>query len=376
MKNTSIISAKVFIRCLVIFLTILFLQIPAWAKAEKISVMSRNLYLGAEIQTIAAAKTLEEFLTGTQKALEKAAANDFTERANALAAEIVEKKPHLIGLQEVYNFTKDGINGSPPFRDYLQDLLDALESQGVFYELAAEVKNLDITVPVPGIGSVGVTDSDVILSREDVNTEVVNLQGCRNSIDGCNYSVVASSNSPVGPINFERGFVAVNAMIGTFPVRFFNTHLENRNVDPNNPLSPYIQASQALELITFLNLLPNSQNAPVVVVGDINSSPEHPVIDMGQIKIIPPYKQFEGAGYVDVWTLRNGNPPGFTCCQEENLLNQESILSERVDVIFASEAPINKVKANVVGNDETDKTPSGLWPSDHAGVVAQIEFAP
>ena len=376
MKNTSIISAKVFIRCLVIFLTILFLQIPAWAKAEKIRVMSRNLYLGAEIQPIAAAKTLEEFLTGTQKALEQAAANDFTERAKALAAEIVEKKPHLIGLQEVYNFTVDGFNGPPPFRDYLQDLLDALEAQGVFYELAAEVKNLDITVPVPGVGSVGVTDSDVILSRWDVNTEIVNLQGCRNSIDGCNYSVIASANSPVGPINFERGFVAVDALIGTISVRFFNTHLENRNVDPNNPLSPYIQASQALELITFLNLLPNPQNAPVVVVGDINSSPEHPVIDMGQIKIIPPYKQFEGAGYVDVWTLRNGNPPGFTCCQEENLLNPESILSERVDVIFASEAPINKVKANVVSNDETDKTPSGLWPSDHAGVVAQIEFAP
>jgi len=111
-------------------------------------------------------------------------------------------------------------------------------------------------------------------------------------------------------------------------------------------------------------------------VGDINSSPEHPVISMGQIQIIPPYKQLEGAGYLDLWTLRNGNPPGFTCCQEENLLNPESALSERVDLIFSSEAPINKVKVNIVGNDEADKTPTGLWPSDHAGVVTQMEFAP
>jgi endonuclease/exonuclease/phosphatase family metal-dependent hydrolase len=244
------------------------------------------------------------------------------------------------------------------------------------YKLAAEVKNLDITVSMPGVGLVGVTDYDVILARDDVDTHIVDLEGCRKSIDGCNYYVVASANTPVGPIDFERGFVAVDAFIGTFPVRFFNTHLELRDVDPTNPFSPFIQASQALELIKFLKLIPNPQNAPIIVVGDINSSPEHPVIGMGQIQIIPPYKQLEDAGYMDLWTLRNGNPPGFTCCQEENLLNPESVLSERVDLIFSSEAPINKVKVNTVGNDEADKTPSGLWPSDHAGVVAQMEFAP
>jgi hypothetical protein len=30
----------------------------------------------------------------------------------------------------------------------------------------------------------------------------------------------------------------------------------------------------------------------------------------------------------------------------------------------------------LVGNEETDKTPSGLWPSDHAGVVTRLEFTP
>lgn len=376
MKNTSIISTKVITRRLIVVLTILFFQIPAWSMAEEIRVMSINLFLGAEIQTVASAKTSEEFLAGTQKALEQVTANDFTERANALAAEIAEKKPHLIGLQEVYNFTVDGLNGPLPFRDYLTDLIDALEEHNVVYKLAAEVKNLDITLTVPGVGFVGVTDYDVILARDDVNTEVMNFQGCRESIDGCNYSVVASANTPVGPINFERGFMAVKALIGTSPVWFCSTHLEIRNVDPRNPLSPYIQSAQALELITFLKLLPNPRNAPVILVGDINSSPEHPIIDMGLVKIIPPYKQFKDSGYVDVWTLRNGNPPGFTCCQAENLLNPESILSERVDVIFVSEYPINQVNANTVGNDTEDKTPTGLWPSDHAGVTAHMEFAP
>jgi endonuclease/exonuclease/phosphatase family metal-dependent hydrolase len=369
------ISTKVFIKIMVVFLAILFLYVPAWAKAEEIRVMTRNLYLGAEIQSIVAASTPKEFYEGVQRALEQVAANDFTERAEALAAEIVEKNPHLVGLQEVYNFTIDGSNGALPFHDYLTILTDMLAVQGACYGVAAVVKNLDIAIPMPGVGSVGVVDRDVILAREDVDTQVVDLTAggfCRASLDGCNYHVVASAQTtPIGPINFERGVVAVDAVIGTCPVRFFNTHLEVRNVDPKNPLSPFIQAAQAFELTALLKL-PHDENLPVIVVGDLNSSSEHMPVG----GIFPPYMQLEMEGYVDVWTLRPGNPKGFTCCQAENLLNPESILSERVDMIFCSELSINKVKANVVGNDEANKTPSGFWPSDHAGVVARMEFAP
>lgn len=375
MRSTGVISKKVFIGGLVIFLTILFFHMPVWAEAQEIRVMTRNVYLGAEIQSLVALKTPEEFLAGAQKALAQAAGNDFTERAEALAAEIVEKNPHLVGLQEVYNFTINGSNGPLPFHDYLTDLLAALEAQGAEYRVAAVVKNLDITIPMSDVVWVGVIDRDVILAREDVGTEVVDLTEsgfCRQSLDGCNYNVVASANTPVGPIDFERGVVAVDAVVGNFPVRLFNTHLEVRNVDPTNPLSPYIQAAQAFELIALLDFLPNPGNAPIIVVGDINSSPE----DLPIYTIVPPYMQLELAGYVDAWTLRRGKPSGFTCCQAENLLNSESNLYERDDVIFFSELPVNKVKAILVGNDEIDKTPSGLWPSDHAGVVARMEFAP
>lgn len=375
MRNTGMISKNVFIKIMVVFLSILFLYVPTWAKAEEIRVMTRNLYIGAEIQSIAAASTPEAFYEGVQRALEQIAANDFTERAEALAAEIVEKNPHLVGLQEVYNFTISGSNGPLPFYDYLTILTDMLVIQGAGYRVAAVVKNLDLTIPMAEGGSVGVVDRDVILAREDVDTNVVNLTTggfCRASLDGCNYHVVASAQTtPVGPINFERGVVAVDAVIGNFPVRFFNTHLEVRNVDPTNPLSPVIQAMQAVELTAFLNL-PNHENLPVIVVGDLNSSPEHMPVGI----FLTPYMQLEFAGYFDVWTLRPGKPKGFTCCQAEDLLNPESILYERVDMIFCSELPINKIKANLVGDDEAYKTPSGLWPSDHAGVVAQMEFAP
>lgn len=112
------------------------------------------------------------------------------------------------------------------------------------------------------------------------------------------------------------------------------------------------------------------------MVGDINSSPEDQLIDLGQMmQIVPPHIKLQALGYIDTWTLPPGKPAGFTCYQDENLLNVEPILYERVDVISVSESPTNKVKANVVGKDEADKKiPSGLWPSDHAGVVARMEF--
>lgn len=351
--------------------------------AEKVTVMTSNLYLGAEIQILAAAETEAEFLAGAQAALMQAAANNFPERAAVLAGEIAEKNPHLVGLQEVYNFTINGYNAAPPFRNYLTDLLDALEAHNAFYEEVAVVKNLDIEIEMSG-GTVRVIDRDVILARSDVAPTVTvvdpeNLcSGDRQSLDGCHYFIVATADTPIGDIAFERSFMAVDALIGSLPVRFVNTHLEVRDVDPGNPLSPLIQAAQASELVDLLSYGGplSTDSGPVVVVGDINSSPEHEVIDFGgSMQIFPPYKQLEWAGYIDTWTLRPGKSPGLTCCQEENLLNPESILSERVDVIFSSNLPINAVNANIVGNDEADKTiPSGLWPSDHAGVVARMEF--
>jgi endonuclease/exonuclease/phosphatase family metal-dependent hydrolase len=182
--------------------------------------------------------------------------------------------------------------------------------------------------------------------------------------------------------------VAVD-VIESFPLRFFNTHLEVR-YPAENEFAPAIQAAQAIELITIIGLLPPPEGAPVIVVGDINSSPEDEVIDLGFMAIVPPYMQFvDKAGYTEAWTIRPGKPklrPGkpklrpakpkdFTCCQDEDLLNKKSALYERIDVIFSSELPV-KVKAKVVGNHKKDKTPSGLWPSDHAGVVARLYFEP
>jgi hypothetical protein len=68
-----------------------------------------------------------------------------------------------------------------------------------------------------------------------------------------------------------------------------------------------------------------------------------------------------------------GLPPdrGCTCCQDPDLRNDTSKLSHRIDlVIVPPNTEIEEVE--LVGADPADHT-SGLWPSDHAGVVEASE---
>ena len=191
--------------------------------------------------------------------------------------------------------------------------------------------------------------------------------GCRVSLDGCNYRAFVPLTTPLGTINIERGFVAVDAQWADGRARFVNTHLEV----PELPV--VIQAAQATELITTLAVLPNSQQLPVVIVGDLNSGPDDNPIVVGGQTIVPPYHQFAQAGYFDIWSVKPGDAPGFTCCQAGDLLNVESLLFKRIDVILSAAAP-SDVHARRVGGDAETKTPSGLWPSDHAGVLARFRF--
>ncbi|UCE56812.1 MAG: hypothetical protein JSV31_15630 [Desulfobacterales bacterium] len=294
MRRMGIISPKIFIRGSVILLAILFLHLSNYAMGKETTVVTFNLFLGAEIQSLAKITDPVLFLFGVKDALDQVAANDFRERAEALAAVIVEKDPELIGLQEVYNFKINDMNGEPPFRNYQNDLLNALADQGACYTHAAAVTNLDLNfgpIPVPSYGpNVSITDRDVILRRCDVDTRVVDLSSfllCQPSANGCNYYTVAEVTTPLGPIAFERGYVAVD-VIGSFPVRFFNTHLEVRLPDPDQPFSALIQRAQAMELIAAINAinLIDIPPGPVIVVGDINSSPEDPDTIQG---FKPPY---------------------------------------------------------------------------------------
>lgn len=83
------------------------------------------------------------------------------------------------------------------------------------------------------------------------------------------------------------------------------------------------------------------------------------------------YVDFILAGYRDVWSEAKPGSAGLTCCQAQLDNNVESQLYQRIDLLLFL-GDINVQRASIFGATQSSKTPSGLWPSDHAGVAAQI----
>jgi endonuclease/exonuclease/phosphatase family metal-dependent hydrolase len=379
---------------------------PAAADRHILKVQTQNLYIGADLTPLITATSGEQLLAAAEDTLTQIALNNFVLRAQRLATEIALTQPHLIGLQEVLDFTLDGEHPRPPFVDYLDTLLNALAARGQSYVVAATVVNLNITIPldVDGDGvddTVGVLDRDVILVREGVT--FTNLTGLYTgsglcgfpipnpayvaggplsdilestvSEDGCNYTIFAKVvGTPIGEIFVKRGFVGVDATVGEKNYRFVNTHLEQREPDPTNPGSAIIQFLQSVELVGTLQAITPSDDRTLILVGDFNSSPDDEVISP---TIIPPYEIISEAAFADIWDtnpLALFDPDGFTCCQDPDLGNRRSALYERIDIIFV---PDSSFLSRAVVTGQVPIFPLWLppnWSSDHGGVFARLIF--
>jgi hypothetical protein len=375
------------------------------ASSAEIDVMTQNQYLGADLTPIIAAGSAQPFdpvafNAAVVTALSKVAANLPQQRFAALAGLITKRGPHLVGLQEVFRYDCQGPGCADPaiagaFNDHLQGTLDSL---GGAYVVKATVKNLDLTLPVvtsTGQALVTVIDRDVILARSDIASAVApvpfNAICTYPSMDGCNYDVVGEVSLGGATVRIERGFVGVDASVDDEIYRFVNTHLEVREPAAGNPYSRIVQAAQAYQLLlTVQGTTPTDRK--LLVVGDINSDPRDEILSvppplqplLGTDEIVPPYLQFSNAQFTDTWTLRpgantgNGAPlAGFSCCQDEDLGNHQSVHYERIDIIFSQTLPRRVQSARLLGESIADKTwPKGLglWPSDHSSVAARLHY--
>lgn len=371
----------------------------AQAPPAELRVITQNEYLGADLSPIVAARSPAAFDAAVLDALDQVAANDFPARARALAAQIAATRPELVGLQEVSDFTSDGAHGAPPFVDHLAETLTALSEQGADYVVAATVTNLDASISIdldgqPGLELLGIRDRDVILARADVPFDTLpgdvgagGLCGVpvRNPVpiptllpavlasqpsdQGCNYTAAGQISTPDGALVVKRGFVGVDALVGGVALRFVTTHLEVREPDPTNPLSPILQSLQAHELVGTLRST-TPRDLPLVLVGDFNSSPRDPTAPF-----VSPYASLALGGLRDAWwtnLLRIVDPWGFTCCQPPDL-SGSSTLSERIDQVWLR-GPALAVLDFALARDAP--TPAGPpnWGSDHAGLFAVLRL--
>ena len=325
-------------------------------------VMNWNLYVGAPIEQIALAGSLEELVVLAGQQWAAVQATDFRERAEAIADYIADRKPQAVTLQEVSRFTlrqPSIFTGYPggwvEHTDFLSILLDALRERGVRYTDAAVVHNFAFEVPAllgpnpaTDLVDVRLEDMDVVLVRDDV---------VWHSPDAANYTENPSINIGGQPLEITRGYATVVIEVKGKEYRVVSTHLTPKEEGETE------QLSQADELITALD----GATRPVFVMGDLNTAPGNTWTDS--------YGKFTAAGFTDLWTLGAPGDPGPTCCQENDLLNPTSILDRRFDLVFYRDpSPLDGiglgdgVLAERLGVEPWEKTESNLWPSDHAGV--------
>jgi endonuclease/exonuclease/phosphatase family metal-dependent hydrolase len=352
-----------------------------------LTVMTRNIYLGGNInRPIRAA--LDR--TGREGVLALGHANhelreivertDFGTRSKLLAEEIAAARPDLVGLQEVALWRHGPMqldqigrpNATEVDYDFLAILLADLTNRGVRYEIAHVQQESDVEAPAftgnPYTGTAGaakdvrLTDRDVILVRSDAGIRV-------EASGGSNFSRHFEVRLGDTTFPFVRGFAWADVAVGSARIRFITTHLESQ--------SARLARAQAEEL---LNGPAGDRGLSTVIACDCNSNPGSPAarstLPIGSgaaYRVIT-----NDHGFTDLWFQEPGRAdPGNTAWLSELANDETADFERRIDLVLARSAPPGQVfvdRAEVTGAERSDRDPvSKLWPSDHAGVIVQLQ---
>lgn len=338
--------------------------------AQPLTVYTQNAYLGGDTGPIFDLdfSDIPALLQATNAFWSDVRASDVPGRMSAIADEIQDRRPHLVGLQEVFRFVAvDPRTGTVHAHLDLLALLQAeLAARGVGYELVRVQDNTAAALPLAVDFSTGqmslvlsLTDRIAVLRRADVAVADV-AQG------------TYAARYQVGPLNLRRGWIRVATEHHGVPYHFVTTHLEVQRLAP-------VQAGQAAEL---LGSVVAGLDGVVVLTGDLNSDA---AAGPGAPSWTPTYSTLLQAGFVDAWLQATGpDSDGFTCCQATDLRNAVSELDERIDFVLIRnpgdpmevDRTPGAIFVELVGEEPDDRTAGGLWRADHAGLVAGLRLPP
>ena len=373
---------------------------PVQASDSQVKVMTRNLYLGADVGI--AMDLIPNLSAAAQFMWDQVKKTDFNKRAPKLAAEIIANNPDVVGLQEatiwfckknlfskrteVFNFTKQFLAATKAQgSEYVLAQKDGITALNTGFSIAAVpfitmVHDPETFQPLFGQDSAacGFEIADALAIRADLADKVLKVG---NSEYEQKYTIVPTIMS------IYRGYTWADIQIGNSPVRFVTTHLESL-WDENKVPNAAIQAKQLLaDLI-------NTKN-PIIVMGDFNSDPRDPRMpanpNPGEQPVASDacpagtskcnaYLLMTEAGYTDsgpdpllpenyTWgmnALLTGPDPVRLKVAEQ--LGNRAGYTDRLDYVFVKNG-VTVSSATLVGAS----APNNL-NTDHAGVVALLEI--
>jgi endonuclease/exonuclease/phosphatase family metal-dependent hydrolase len=326
---------------LVAVIAVTALPATASAKKQDLKVMTRNVYLGADLIPLASAPSRDAFEHAAAERFQTVARNDFPTRAKALAREIAKVKPDIVGVQEATTWrrgsagVKDG-SATPAQQiiyDSTEELLKALRAAGAQYHEAVGRDWFDFEAPTSLGYDIRITQRDVVLVRNKSKVKV------RKTFRG-GFKTFLTVPTQAGNAEERRGWVGLDGTLAKRKFRFVSTHLEAYSAD--------IAEKQMKELVKSSGPV-GSRKKQTILVGDFNSQPA--------------YKQAIKAGF------SNRLPKRWTCCFSEDLHNRARSNSTWIDHVVVRPR-IKLVKSGIVGLKQV----GGLYPSDHAGIFATLRL--
>jgi endonuclease/exonuclease/phosphatase family metal-dependent hydrolase len=315
------------------------------ASRNTLTVLTRNMDEGTDFGPLVKAKTAGQFLAAAATAWEEVEASDIPERAAGIADEIVAHKPDLVSIEEAAIWRTGPLLKGPASTvvyDALGSLQSALTADGAKYRLVVVESEFDLEGPTSLGYDVRVTDEDAILARSNLRLSDVQSGHFHNQL----------TLTPVGvKETILRGWTSVDVTVGGKTVRYVETHLES--------FSNSVQKAQAGELLAG----PAHTTLPVILACDCNTGPG----------VTPTYNYIlSKGGFTDTWTVTNPKSRGFTWpLHKEDPYVATATPTERIDLVLVKGA-ITLMTDKLIGNTRASLTPSGLWPSDHAGVLAVL----
>jgi endonuclease/exonuclease/phosphatase family metal-dependent hydrolase len=334
------------------------------AKPRQLKVMTQNLYLGSSLDPALEAVGGAEFVAAVAEIYGTSVMTNFPLRAKAIADTIAARKPDMIGLQEVSKWSTNALKAgaNPPSFDFLQILLDELAARGMHYKVAGVSDNAFIgpaPLIAPSFGCDEVRsalDADCFVSFADRDVILKNMARKKLFLQdpvNADYETQQSFDSPLGPIDFGRGWVYVDGSLHGKKFRMANTHLEVEGF-------PDVQVAQGEEFLAG----PANTDRRLIVTGDFNSAADG--------SNTPTYANLIGSGLSDSWVEARGDEPGLTCCQNGTLSNTVAEYDKRIDLILGHGIEAFPF-ADVIDDEPLNDTGAiPVWPSDHAGVIARL----
>lgn len=358
------------------------LAVPAAAAAGKgkkdkqdVTVMTRNVYLGADLNPAIGAPDLPSAIDGAGEIYNEVLLTNFAERAVPLGKEIRKAKPELVGLQEVALWRQQipSDNGAPPISpdpnstpatEVFYDFLDLLTAEiGPKYKVVAVQEEFDAELPADidgsdSTGGLAGADLDARLTMRDV---VLARKGTKiKRVKSAHYDNRFVANVSGIEVPADRGWISAQAKVGKSGwFTFVNTHLEAFG-------DPTIREAQAKEL----NRAALKGKGQIVLVGDLNSgtTKRHNIgrPELGHDPNDPlAFKVFKRADFKDNGAVQS-------CCYPD-MFDGGFEFTHTVDHVLTKPG-LKTVDSYVTGDDRGEMTPSGLWPSDHGGVVSTLRF--